>query len=178
MEGLAPQSLSFVKDVFYLIGSCLGIITFILTIKKRDKSVFTYRTEMGNEVKPMLICIRGSMYNIRVSNAGKSVYVHKLPQGFKYSSIKRNEHSLAELDEASFFPSLKEGEALLIDNEDIELDMKIEFEDQYRHSYYQTFRVLKNQIGNPSRFDKNKSQSLYKLSKRWRRRLWIWYKLG
>jgi MFS superfamily sulfate permease-like transporter len=175
MENIDPKLLSTVKDIFYLIGSCLGIITFFLTIKKRDKSIFTYRTEMGNEVKPMLICIRGSMYNVKVSKAGKSTYVYKLPQDFRYSSIKRNEHKITELDESSFFPSLKEGEALLVDNEALNLDLKVEFEDQFQHKYYQKFRIQKDQIGNPARFEKNKSQSLYRLSKRWRKRFWIWY---
>ena len=136
--------ISLIKDIFYLIGSSLGILTFMMSINKRDKSIFTYRTEMGNESHPMLICIRGNVYNVKIINRGKSYYVHKLPTTFKFSSVRRNEHNLSEYDESSFFPSLKEGEALLINNERLDLSMKISYEDQFRNKYFQVFEIQKD----------------------------------
>jgi len=168
-------NLGLIKDIFYLIGSCLAVITFIMTVRKRDKSMFTFRTEMGNESKPMLICIRGNMYDLKIFNNGNSYYVHKLPASFKFSSIKRNEYNQSEFDESSFYASLKEGEALLINNEKLDLSLKIEYEDQFRNKYFQIFKLRKDQIGNPERFKKNKSQSLYRLSRRKKRFLLIWY---
>lgn len=172
---MSSDTISLIKDYFYLIGSCLGIITFFMTIRKRDKCMFTYRTEMGNESRPMLICIRGNMYTLKISNNKSSHYAHKLPASFKFSSIRENEYEKSEFDESSFFACLREGEALLINNDNLDLCLKLEYEDQFRNKYFQTFNLQKNQIGNPGRFKKNKSQSLYKLSKRKKRFLWVWH---
>ncbi|WDF78817.1 hypothetical protein PQ469_02195 [Mucilaginibacter sp. KACC 22773] len=65
------------KDILYLIGSILGIIGFFRTIKKRENSGFNYRTDFGNEVEPFVICIRGNIYNLEVTNKDRSVMVQK-----------------------------------------------------------------------------------------------------
>jgi hypothetical protein len=168
------DNVEFIKNGFYITGGIITIIVFIRSFRKTDNCVFTYRTEMGNESRPMLISIQGDMYKIKVLDNGKSRYVHKLPASFRFSDIRRNEYNESDFDESAFFACLKEGEALLIKNEDLSSSMKIEYEDQFRNRYFQTFKLLKDQIGNPQRFDNNKSQSLYKLSKRKQKYLFVW----
>ena len=169
------ENLATLKDIFYLIGSVLAIVAFVMTIRKRDKSMFTFRTEMGNESRPLLICVRGNMYNVNIYNNGVSYYAHRLPSSFKFSSVRRNEFDLNEYDESSFYACLQEGEALLIDNEKLNLNLKIKYEDQFRNKYFQTFELIKSEIGNPKRLERNRSQSLYDISKRKKRLLWIWH---
>jgi hypothetical protein len=171
--------LPFVKDIFYLVGSLLGIITFILTVRKRDRSKLTFRTEMGNESCPMLFCIKGDIFNVRLRKDQKSQISYRLPSTFKFSSIRTNDYSKHEFDDSSFFPIIKEGEALLlineIENDHANIKVKIEFEDQFGNLYYQLFTLLNSDIGNPKRFTKNRSQSLYRMSKRYKRFLWVWH---
>lgn len=163
------------KDILYLIGSILGIIGFIRTLKKRDYCQFTYRTEFGDEVNPFLICIKGDIFNPEISDKDKSQYVVKLPKEFQFSKYKFNQKIANAYDESAFFPLLKEGDALLLQNEGLCMQkIYLKYQDRYHNNYYQAFEFMKTEVRNDERL-KRKSRSCYKLSDRYWKILKIWF---
>jgi len=164
------------KDILYLIGSVLGMIGFFRTIKKREYSGFNYRTDFGNEVEPFLICLRGNIYNLAISNHERSVMVQKYTSDVipNFDALKTN-RSVSE--RSAFYPVVKEGEFLKIDNNSRDLkDLKLEYEDRFQNHYYQVFSFDKNEIGNLERI-KRTNRSCYKLTARKYRFLHIWLPL-
>lgn len=169
------MSLQVYKDIFYFAGSVSGIISFILTIKKREKCEFNYRTEFGNEIQPFLVCIKGDIFNLNIHNEKESIFVHKYPSQTNLSRIKYKDFDDSLIDKSSYFPVLKEGEILSLNNEDLKmLRIYLKYEDQYRNRYSQTFEFHNPDIRDNDR-SMRKSRSCYVLSKRKFRFLWIWF---
>lgn len=164
------------KDIFYLIGSILGILGFIRTLKKWDKCEFTYRTEFGDEVKPFLVCIRGDIFNleIREDESHKSIIALKFPSNTILSRVKYKEVDEKIIDKSSFFPILKETEVLCIPNDNLKMPRVLfSYEDKYHNKYRQTFEFDRTVIGSEERL-KSKSRSCYKLSGRRFKFIWFW----
>lgn len=163
------------KDVLYITGSVFGIIGFIRTIAKREKSELNYKTELGNEVRPFLVCIRGDIYNLNISGSDASHEVQKLPIGFNISHYKYKKFDESIIDESCFFPVIKEGEILCVLNDKLKMPkIRLEYEDKYHNKYYQTFEFNDADIGNNDRI-KRQSRSCYILSKRRIRFIWMWW---
>ena len=164
------------KDVLYLIGSVLGIVGFVRTFKKRDNSGFNYRTDFGNEVEPFLVCLRGNIYNLEVSNKDRSVMVQKYSSDIipNYDVIK-NSKSVPE--RSAFYTIIKEGEFLKVENHDLKMkDIYLRYEDSFQNHYYQKFSFDQKEIGNTDRI-KRTNRSCYKLTKRKYRVCYIWFPL-
>lgn len=165
------------KNILYITGSILGIIGFYRTVKKRDNTVFTYRTRYGNEVYPFLFCIRGDAYNINISNGRKSIFVFRYPGSTNFSKLQESKLGTGSNDESSFFAVISQGEALCFNNDKFDLgSIIIHYEDQYSNKYKQYFsfdKVLKDRFN-----EQVKSQRYYTVSKRYRRFLWVWLPLG
>jgi len=171
------QLINLSKDILYLVGSILGIIGFIRTFKKREYCSFNYKTDFGNEVEPYLICLRSNMYNLKVSNSKRAVFVVKYPSTAIASFENRKTVLTSTLERASFFPLFKEEEFLVIDNNDFKMDvLYFEYEDKYQNKYKQQFSFDSTEIGNNERI-KRTNRSCYLLSKRQYRFMFIWLPL-
>lgn len=162
------------KDILYLIGSILGIIGFFRTLKKSDLSEFNYRTEEGDEEKPFLVCIRGDIFNLTLTDNSESIIAMKYHKDTILSKVKYQEVDFTIIDQAAFFPIIREGDILRLKNENLDLPkVYLRFEDKYHNKYYQTFEFYREDIKNDRA--SRKSRSCYKLSKRHWRFLWIWF---
>jgi hypothetical protein len=169
------NDISYFKDWLYLLGSILGIIGFIRTLQKRDKCMFNYRTEFGDEVHPFLVCIRGEIYNLEISSSKESFEALKLPIKTNLSRFKYKELNEKEIDTSSFFPIIKETEIICIPNEKLNLPLiYLKYEDIYQNRYFQTFSFDNSEVGNLERV-RRKSRSCYKISRRHFKFLWIWF---
>lgn len=165
------------KDILYLIGSVLGIIGFIRTLKKREYCGLNYKTDFGNEVEPYLICLRADMYNLSISNSERAVFVLKYPSNSlpTYEAIKNQASNITV--KASFFPILKEGEFLVIDNRNFKMGkIQFNYEDKFQNQYKQQFSFDESEIGSADRI-KRANRSCYTLTKRKYRFLYIWLPL-
>lgn len=161
------------KDILYLIGSVLGIIGFIRTLKKVDHCTFNYKTDFGNEVEPYLICLKGDIYNLQVSNKERAVFVKKYPANIPPLHEHRTKLPTSP-EHSSFFPIVKEQEFILIDNNNLSMDDHYLFyEDKYSNHYRQIFRFDKTEIGNKERI-KRANRSCYILERRKLKFLGIW----
>jgi hypothetical protein len=162
------------KNIFYLVGSVLGIIGFIRTIIKREKCELNYKTELGDEVHPFLVCIRGDIYNLDIASSEYSFEVLKLPQNFVLSRFKYNEYDKSIIEESCFFPVIKEGETLCLQNDNLDMPkLFLRYEDKYHNKYFQTIEFNKSDMGGDKRI-KKLSRSCYNISKRHFRAFWIW----
>jgi hypothetical protein len=169
------QVINLSKDILYLIGSVLGIIGFIRTLKKEDYCSLSYKTDFGNEVEPYLICLKGDMYNLSVSNSERAVFVKKYKATVIPAYESRKSVSGSDIDRAAFFPILKEQEFIVIDNNDLKMKkMYFHYEDKFSNKYKQTFSFDERDIGNNDRI-KRINHSHYILSKRKFRFLYIWF---
>ena len=171
------ELINFYKDILYLIGSILGIIGFIRTLKKIDNCSFSYRTDFGNEVEPYVVCLKGSIYNLQVSNAERAVFVQKYPATIPPLHEHRTKMP-ATVERSSFFPILKEQEFILIDNNRLEMtDIYLFYEDKFSNKYRQILRFDKSEIGNSERI-KRTNRSCYILEKRRLYFLGLWIPYG
>jgi hypothetical protein len=109
------------KDILYLIGSVLGIIGFVRTLKKIDYCTFNYRTDFGNEVEPYLVCLKGNIYNLQISNKERAVFVQKYPANIPPVHEHRTKLP-ATVERSSFFPIVKEQEFIVVDNNTLSMD--------------------------------------------------------
>ena len=173
----AQQFINQSKDILYLIGSVLGIIGFIRTLKKREYCSLSFKTDYGNEVEPYLLCLRGTIYNLSISDDKGSVIVNKYPSGSIPSFHSRSEIGKAVLEEASFFPVLKEFDFFVVQNKKLKT-IKLEFiyEDKYRNVYKQQFWFDPDEIGNMDRIQR-KNRSCYHITRRKYRFMYIWFPL-
>jgi hypothetical protein len=161
------------KDILYLIGSVLGIIGFIRTLKKIDYCELNYRTDFGNEVEPYLVCLKGNIYNLQISNAERAIFVQKYPADIPPLHEHRTK-TAGKMERSSFFPILKEQEFILVDNHDLNMkDLYLTYEDKYRNYYRQVFRFDKSELGNNDRI-KRTNRSCYILKKRRLKVLGLW----
>jgi hypothetical protein len=173
MTKINQDIINLYKDLLYLVGSILGIIGFIRTLKKIDYCTLNYRTDFGNEVEPYLVCIKGTLYNLQISNKHRAVFVHKYPSNIPPLYEHRTKMPAA-IERSSFFPVVKEQEFILIDNNDLKMnDLYISFEDKYSNRYRQIFRFDGTETSNNERI-KRTNRSCYSLEKRKLRILWIW----
>lgn len=163
------------KDIFYLIGSVLGIAGFFMVLKKRTRCELNYRTELGDEVNPFLTAIRGDIFNLEISDVNESFEVEKLPANTNLSRVKYKEIDEKQIDATCFFPIFREGETFRISNPEMEMPkLKFSYEDKFHNKYYQTFEFEKSHIKREERI-KRKSRSCYNLSNRYWRFLWRWF---
>lgn len=171
------QLITFSKDILYLIGSVLGIIGFIRTLKKRDYCSLNYKTDFGNEVEPYLLCLRADMYNLSVSNSQRAIMVEKFSGKTIPAYDSRKDIPATQIERAAFFPIVKEQDFLLIDNHKLEMEPLVFcYEDKYNNKYKQVFSFDKSEIGNEDRI-KKVSRSCYNLTKRRYRFMYIWFPL-
>jgi hypothetical protein len=173
MTKYSQDLINIYKDILYLIGSVLGIIGFVRTLKKIDYCTFNYRTDFGNEVEPYLICLKGNIYNLQVSNKQRAVFVHKYPASIPPLHEHRTKLP-AIVEHSSFFPILKEQEFILVENHKLDMEnLLLHYEDKYSNRYRQVLRFDKAEIGNDERI-KRTNRSCYVLSKRKLRFLGLW----
>lgn len=165
------------KDILYLIGSVLGVIGFFRTLKKRDYCSLNYKTDFGNEVEPYLICLKGDIYNLSITNGDRAVFVLKYPSSVIPAFENRKDTPAGSIDRAAFYPILKEQEFIIIDNKDFKMKkMHFHYEDKYSNKYKQTFSFDETEVGNNDRI-KRVNRSCYILTKRKYRFLYIWFPL-
>lgn len=168
-------TMQYYKDLLYLVGSILGIVGFIRTLKRRDKCEFNYRTELGDEVKPFIICIRGEIFNLEITDKSQSVFALKYPQGTNLSQVKYKKIDSDTIDRSSYFPIIREGEVISIPNDNLDMPrIFLQYEDKFHNRYYQTFEFNTKDIHRDER-KKRKSRSCYLLSRRYFRFLWVWF---
>lgn len=161
------------KDILYLIGSILGIIGFIRTLKKIDYCEFNYRTDFGNEVEPYLVCLKGNIYNLQVSNSDRAVFVQKYPADVPPLHEHRTKIA-AKAERSSFFPIIKEQEFILVENHQLNMkDLLLTYEDKYRNRYRQIFRFDQSEVGSADRI-KRTNRSCYILKRRRLKVLGCW----
>jgi hypothetical protein len=171
------QLINLSKDILYLVGSVLGIIGFIRTLKKRDYVSLNYKTDFGNEVEPYVMCLKGDMYNLSISTTDRAVMVQKYPSTASPSFENRKKCFNKYDRRSSFYPIVKEMEFLVIDNKDFEMGkLHFKYEDKYSNHYRQGFTFDNNEIGALDRI-KRTSRSCYRLTKRRHRFLYIWFPL-
>ena len=171
------QVINLSKDILYLIGSVLGIIGFIRTLKKVDYCSLNYKTDFGNEAEPYLICLKGDMYNLSITNKERAVFVKKYQSNVIPAYENRKIVLTSEIDRSAFFPILKEGEFIVIDNNDFKMDkLYFHYEDKFDNKYKQVFLFDKNEIGNNDRI-KRVNRSFYILTKRKFWFLYLWFPL-
>ena len=168
------QLINLYKDILYLIGSVLGIIGFIRTLKKVDYSCLNYKTDFGNEVEPYLICLKGDLYNLNITTSERAVFVRKYPADIIPAHEQRKNVPAANIERSAFFPIMKEREFVVIDNNDFKMGkLYFHYEDRYSNKYKQIFTFDQTEVGNDERI-KRVNRSCYKLTKRKFRFLRIW----
>lgn len=173
---VSQEQINLYKDILYLIGSVLGIIGFIRTLKKIDYCTFSYRTDFGNEVEPYLVCLKGTIYNLQINNKERAVSVRKYPSNIPPLHEHRTKLP-ATVEHSSFFPIVKEQEFILVDNNSLSMgDLYFYYEDKYSNRYRQMLRFDRSEIGNNERI-KRTNRSCYILRKRKLKilRMWIPY---
>lgn len=167
--------ISFYKDILYLIGSVLGIVGFIRTLKKVDHCCLNYRTDFGNEVEPYLICLKSNMYNLLVTSKERAVFVHKYPSHIPPLHGHRQTVPTGTTERSTFFPVLKEQEFIVVDNNDFKMGrLYFYYEDRYSNKFRQEFTFDQTEVGNTERI-KRANRSCYRLTKRKIRFLGMWF---